>query len=88
MNWYEAARTFANLIGIEGQMQIEDFQKVVDNYPEKRVVIYLKQTLDTAPNGVFTGHLYNQELADLNSIFILKDFSHYHFTFIQNMQMF
>jgi hypothetical protein len=87
-NWYEAAQKIATLFGIAGQIKMADFQIIVDKYPEKRVVIYLKQTMEPSPNGHFIGDSYNQELSDLNSIFILYDSSHDHFTFIQNMQTF
>ena len=70
----------------KGQMLINHFQKVVDLYPDHRVVIYSSETHQPYPEGCFTGVNYDVEQASENTIFIFHDSQGNHFSWIQNMQ--
>ena len=87
-NWYDTAQSVGSDIGVDAQMEFDQFQYVVDLYPRKRVVIYSSQTHQPSPNGQFTGVQFNFELADTNTLFIFYDVQRNHFTWIQNMQMY
>lgn len=84
-HWYTAAEETAGQIGIEGQMTIRQFQSVVDRWPNKRVVIFSLQSNQPIPNGPFIGSEYDPENAENNTIWILYDSGHDHFTCIINM---
>ena len=42
--WFKAALDLRNRLGLNRQLSIEDFNKVVDLYPTKRIVIYSSET--------------------------------------------
>ena len=67
-------------------MSIEDFNKVVDLYPTKRIVIYSSETNQPYFNGRFEGSSYNPEEASENTVCIYHDQSDDHFSWIQNLQ--
>ena len=68
------------------QILINHFQKVVDLYPDHRVVIYSSKTHQPYPEGCFTGVNYEVEQASENTIFIFHDSQGNHFKWIQNIQ--
>ena len=73
---------------LTGSDDINHFQKVVDLYPEKRVVIYSSETHQPYPDGIFLGIKYDAEIVTDNTLFIFHDLQDNHYTWIQNMQMY
>ena len=85
-HWLQASLKLWNGMDFKGQMLINHFQKVVDLYPDHRVVIYSSETHQPYPEGCFTGVNYDVEQASENTIFIFHDSQGNHFSWIQNMQ--
>ena len=84
--WFKAGLNLRDKIGIQGHMSIEDFKKVVNLYPTKRIVIYSSETNQPYFNGLFEGSEYNKEKASENTICIYHDKYKDHFSWLQNMQ--
>ena len=72
----------------QGQMMINHFQKVVDLYPEKRVVIYSSETHQPYPKGFFTGVEFDVENASDNTLFVYHDLEDNLYSWIQNIPMY
>ena len=85
-HWLRTSLKLWNSKDFQGQMIINHFQKVVDLYPWKRVVIYSLETNQPYPEGCFTGAEFDVENASDNSLFVYHDFKDNHYTWIQNMQ--
>ena len=86
-HWLRAALKMWNSMDFQGQMTINHFKRVVDLFPEKRVVVYSSETNQPYPNGMFLGSEYDADI-ETGSIFIFHDLQDDHYTWIQNMQMY
>ena len=86
-HWLRASLKLWNSMDVQGQMSINHFQRVVDLYPHKKVVVYSSETNQPYPNGIFIGFKHNTDMED-DCIFIFHDLKDDHYTWIQNMQMF
>ena len=71
--WFKAALDLRNRLGLNRQLSIEDFNKVVDLYPTKRIVIYSSETNQPYFNGRFEGSAYNPEEASEKTVCIYHD---------------
>ncbi|KAI8904981.1 DNA polymerase type B, organellar and viral-domain-containing protein [Gorgonomyces haynaldii] len=85
-HWLAAAQQVSSQIGVQRQMTLDDFESVLDLYPDRRVVIYSSQTNQPAPGGIFNGPDYHPEMAEDKTLWIYHDQENDHYSSIENMQ--
>ncbi|KAI8903319.1 hypothetical protein EDD86DRAFT_98023 [Gorgonomyces haynaldii] len=85
-NWLAAAQELSSHIGVQDQMALDDFELVLDLYPDRRIVVDSSRTNQPAPGGTFKGSDYNPEMAEDKTLWIYHDQEHDHYSVIENMQ--